>query len=286
MDKISVAVDVARENGSDPFAARGIANAARHSLGSPLAEQAERALQAEGGANGSRVGRGRAFDPDPAWLERHRVLSHGVSGSVASAYRLLRTQVLDRMREHGYQTLGIVSPRAGDGKTTVAANLAITITSDPRHTALLVDLDLRNPGVASLFGIEPEIGVEHVIRGEADVEAALVRPTGYEGLRLLPAAGPVKGSSVLVTDSRCRALVGELRARYANRVTLFDVPPVLDADDALLVAPQLDCLLLVVGEDVTARSDVVRTLELTHRTPVIGTVLNRASDVPRSMIGM
>ena len=273
MEKIREALDRARqERGeSPPVTARSAAVA---TSAAPLPE-----LDVRVSAGGAVA---RYFEPDLEHLARHRVLAPNAIGPVADAFRLLRTQVLDRMQERGWQTIGVISPRSLDGKSTIAANLAITIASDPRHTSLLVDLDLRRPGIDRLFGMQSARGVEHILRGEASIEECLVNPVGYSGVRVLPAVSNVEGSSGLMTDGRCRVLVAELRERYANRVIVFDVPPVLDADNALLVAPQLDCLLLVVSEGITSREDVVRTLQLTHRTPVVGTVLNRSSAMPRA----
>ena len=71
-------------------------------------------------------------------------------------------------------------------------------------------------------------------------------------------------------------MVSELRERYADRIVLFDMPPVLEADDAVTLAALFDCLLLVVSEGKTAREDVARALTLVKDTPAIGTVLNRS----------
>ena len=71
-------------------------------------------------------------------------------------------------------------------------------------------------------------------------------------------------------------MVSELRDRYLNRIILFDMPPVLEADDAVTLSALFDCLLLVVSEGKTAREDVARALTLVKDTPVIGTVLNRS----------
>jgi Mrp family chromosome partitioning ATPase len=225
------------------------------------------------------------FEAAPAALEARRVLGPNAVGPAADAFRLLRTQVLAHMRERGWQTLGVVSARAMDGRTTVAANLAITIAADPRHTALLVDLGLREPGVARLFGFEPPAGVEEILRGEQPVEACIAHPTNFQRLRILPARRAVESSSALIAGGRCTAFVSELRTRYSNRIIVLDLPPVLDADDAVLVAAQLDCVLFVVTEGRTARADVTQALELLRKTPVVGTVLNGSSALPRSGTG-
>jgi protein-tyrosine kinase len=224
----------------------------------------------------------RPFALDAAACDRGRLVLPGAHGAAAAAFRLLRTQVLVRMREHDWRTLGVASARSGDGKTTVAANLAMAIAADPRHTALLVDLDLRRPGVAAAFGVTPAAGVDDVLAGRTPPGQAFTHPDGIERLRLLPARAPVPNSSSVVAGALCHALVQELRERYVNRIVLIDLPPVLEADDAMTLASQVDCLLLVVAEGRTAREDLARALALLRDTPVVGTVLNRSVEAVAS----
>jgi Mrp family chromosome partitioning ATPase len=73
-----------------------------------------------------------------------------------------------------------------------------------------------------------------------------------------------------------RALIAGLKGRYPERILIFDLPPVLRADDALAFLPQVDCCLLVIAEGVTGRDELVRCMELLHNTPIVGTVLNKA----------
>jgi protein-tyrosine kinase len=226
--------------------------------------------------------RSTPFAVDAAVLDRNRLVLPTSHGAAAGAFRLLRTQVLKRMRERDWRTVGIVSARSGDGKTTVAGNLAIAIAADPRHTSLLVDLDLRRPGVGALFGVSPAVGVDDVLAGRAGVDQAFMQPENVDRLRLMAVRAPVADSSSVVAGAACHGLVRELRERYLNRVVLFDAPPVLEADDAVTLAAQFDCLLFVVAEGRTAREDVVRALALLKDTPVVGTVLNRSVEAVHS----
>jgi protein-tyrosine kinase len=73
-------------------------------------------------------------------------------------------------------------------------------------------------------------------------------------------------------------LVAELRGRYPDRILRFDLPPILEADDALAFAPLAECGLVVVAEGSTRREDLLRCMELLRKTPIVGTVLNRATD--------
>jgi protein-tyrosine kinase len=216
----------------------------------------------------------RVTSIEPSVLRANGVMPAEASGPAGQAFKMLRTQVLQRLRQRGWNTLAVISPTPADGKTFTAINLAIAIAGDTSHTALLVDFDLRNPSVHQRFGIQPRIGVEKCLRGEAAVSRVLVNPQGYPKLLLLPARESVTDSSNLLSSERTRRLTRELKERYRNGVVLFDLPPVLGADDALAFVPQVDAVLVVVGEEHTHRGDLLRCFEILRDIPVIGTVLN------------
>jgi Mrp family chromosome partitioning ATPase len=81
-------------------------------------------------------------------------------------------------------------------------------------------------------------------------------------------------SSELLASGRARKLFREVKERYPNRVVIYDLPPVLGSDDALAFAPQVDGVVLVVGDERTRREELKRCLELIREIPVVGTVLN------------
>jgi Mrp family chromosome partitioning ATPase len=211
---------------------------------------------------------------DPQRLENERILSPGATAKHGVPYKMLRTQVLRQLDKLGANSLAVVGTAAHTGKTLTAINLAIAIAADPERTALLIDFDLRKPRVHHRFGIEPTIGVDDCLRGRCRLHEALVRPAGYERLVLLPARERSLDSSELLSSRRTQELVLELRNRYRDRVLVFDLPPVMDADDALAFARHVQAALVVVGEGRTRRDDLVRTIELLRDVPIIGTVLN------------
>jgi Mrp family chromosome partitioning ATPase len=216
----------------------------------------------------------RTVDTKPGLILGSGEMPSEGNSVVAAAYKMLRTRVLQKMHEHGWNTLAIMSPTPEDGKTFTAINLAIAIASDTTHTTLLVDFDLRKPSVARRFGFEPEYGVDDCLHGRIGIAGALVAPSGYDKLVLLPARQPQQRSSELLTSERAVKLVKEIKDRYSNRIVLFDLPPVLGADDALAFTPLVDCALMVVGASHTRRDDLARSLEIMHKIPIIGTVLN------------
>jgi protein-tyrosine kinase len=212
---------------------------------------------------------------DKSKLRGNRLLLPGVIGEAAYAFKMLRTQVLQRLQQHGWNTLAVVSPAPGDGKTFTAINLAIAISGDSNVTSLLVDLDLRRPGVHKRLGIEPSVGVSQVLRGEAELSDALVNPEGYERLLVLPAGqDSVQNSSELLSTSRARRVFRDIKQGCRNRIVIYDLPPVLGADDALSFMPQVDAALVVISDGQTRRDDVLHLFELFSNVTVIGTVLN------------
>lgn len=224
--------------------------------------------------------RTRVFTPSAEHLERNRIMNPSATGAPAAAYRMLRTQVLQRMVAHQWRSLAMFSPGAEDGKTTTAINLAVSLASDRLHTALLVDFDFKRPTLASKFGLTPDLGVDDALGGHAVLEDCLYHPEGFDRLVLLPARAGLANSSEILSGPRSREMIAELRARYPDRIILFDLPPVLNADDALSFAPLVECGLVVAAEGRTRRNDLIRTIELLHKTPLVGTALNRAADAP------
>jgi capsular exopolysaccharide synthesis family protein len=215
---------------------------------------------------------------DAATLERNRILDASSPQNMREAYKMLRTQVLQRMREHGMQTLALVSAASGEGKSLTAANLAISIAQDASSRVLLVDLDLRRPSIHALFGLTPARGLDDYLAGRCSLQQALYRPEPYERLILLPVREPVADGSELLSATRMQELVAEIKESFPDSIVLIDLPPVLLSDDALAFSPSVDAGLVVACEGRTKREDLVRTLELLRATKIVGTVLNRSSE--------
>jgi Mrp family chromosome partitioning ATPase len=221
----------------------------------------------------------RIFTPDTGALESKRVVNPAGNDAAAAAFRMLRTQVIQRMDENGWRSVAVLSPGAHDGKTTTAINLAVSLANDRQHTVLLVDCDLRRPTIGNSLGLKPDFGMDDLLNGDAQIEQCLYHPEGYDRLVVLPARAALANSSDALAGPRGRNLVAELRGRYPERIILFDLPPVLGTDDALAFLPLVECGLVVIAERATRRDDLLRCMELLRKTPILGTVLNKATDV-------
>ncbi|ALA61130.1 CpsD/CapB family tyrosine-protein kinase [Nitrospira moscoviensis] len=218
--------------------------------------------------------RTRSLVIPPYVLRQHRILI-GHDSPFADAYKILRTQVLHRLRENGWNVLGISSPRDGEGKTLTAINLAIAMAAEPTHTVLLVDADLRSPRIPGEFGLDVQEGLTQFLLDGRPIEELLIYPN-LGRLIFLPAGRATEQSAELLTTPRMSALSKELKHRYTSRVVVFDLPPVLGRADVLAFAPQLDALLLVVEEGKTSEPELQQALQvLKGSTPILGTVLNK-----------
>jgi capsular exopolysaccharide synthesis family protein len=216
-------------------------------------------------------------------LREQRILSAFPEGPFVDAYKMLRTQVMHRLKENGWNVLAVTSPGRGEGKTLTAINLALALALDVTQTVLVVDADLRDPSVDRTFGIEGAKGLADYLFDHVPLEDLLIHPN-IGRFVLLPGGRRVPNSSEALTLPRMTALVHELKHRYPSRVIVFDLPPILQAADVLAFAPYTDAALLVVEEGQTKREEVERALQLLKgATPVIGTVLNKSSELGRVM---
>jgi Mrp family chromosome partitioning ATPase len=186
----------------------------------------------------------------------------------------LRTQTLQAMEKGGFRTLAITSPNYGDGKTTIAINLAISIALDFKQTVLLADLDLRKPSIHKYLGLEPRAGLTDYLAGHAAIPDCLIR-LPFERLTTLPAGQILDHSSETLGSPQMASLANELKTRYPDRLVIYDMPPLLAQDDPLAFLPHVDCVLLVVQDGVTTTDDIKRSLDILSNAKVIGTILNR-----------
>jgi len=215
---------------------------------------------------------------DWAAVRERRIVAPEDVQPAAHAYRMLRTQVLQRARTHGLNVIGVVSAINGEGKTLTAINLALSLAAEPNQTVMLVDLDLRRPAVARTLGISPPHGLESWFAGDDPSKKVCYALEGVERLFVLPTLAPVAASSETLAGLGTRRLLNELKGREAGRLLIIDLPPVLLSDDALMIAPLLDAVVLVADERRTKRDDIARVMELLGNTRIIGTVLNRSSE--------
>ncbi len=265
MDRLSKALEKARENRASV-------------LGSGVAPR-ERA-----GTRVDPIGQGgtdAAISIRPvsaAHLEASRVLSDGQNDAALRTFKLLRTQVVQRMRENGWQTLVVTSAGKGNGKTVTAINLAVNLARQAHHNVLLADLDLLQPSIHRYLSEELIPGISDYILGDIGISEILFNP-GIDGLTVLPGREPFSHSSEALLSKRTTNLMKDLRALYADGFIVLDMPPLLAVDDVMAFSANWDAALVVVEDGCTTEADLRRTLDFLKDKPVIGTVLTKSQEV-------
>ena len=189
------------------------------------------------------------------------------------AFRTLRTHLLFSSSGEPPRAIAVTSPTPRDGKSTVAANLAL-ITMEQGWTVVLVDADLRRPQLHTTYDIELEPGLSDVLLGSATLEAALVADDGNPGLSLLPAGTDVSNPTELIGSNRFAEVVSELRERFD--MVVIDTPPLLAVTDAALCGALMDGTLVVVRANKTEFQSLEAGVAMLRRlhVPLLGIVMN------------
>ncbi len=202
---------------------------------------------------------------------------------VLEAYRALRTSILLSHSGKPPQTIQITSALPGEGKTTTVANTAMVLARTGART-LIVDLDLRKPDMADLFGMPAQQGMTTYLSGNSDLSSQ-IRETVFPNLFLLPAGPPAPNPPELIGSPRLATALRLLREYFTYIV--IDSPPALELTDALVMSPQVDGVLVVARSGITPREAVRKATQQLQRVgaKLLGVVMNDV-ELPESVYDM
>jgi protein-tyrosine kinase len=212
---------------------------------------------------------------DPKHLERNRIIVYSKDDANSAVFDSLRTQVLQKMAENNWRTLAVVSPTPESGKSVVSINLAISIAKQPQKTVALVDFDLRRPKVSTYLGLKPKKSLNDYLLGKAELKDIMINP-GIPKLIVLPTVHSVTKSSEMLSSMRVSNCIEELSGRYDSRIVIFDSPPVLNTDDAIVLFQQVDAILLVVANGMSTQAEIEETMYHLPKEKLLGVVMNKA----------
>lgn len=214
------------------------------------------------------------------YARRHRLalVTHLASGSTfAEFFRDLRTSILYSMPDGAPRTFMVTSVEAGDGKTSLAMNLAVALAQLGSGEILLVDGNLRHPELHTILNVPRTPGLSTFLAGDSELSTVLT-PTHIPNLSLLPAGGRPGNPGELLASRRMDQALEALAERYAH--VIFDASPLLGISDALNLAPRVEGVVLVLRHGRTRRDEALEAIQRLWmvRANLLGVVVNGVDD--------
>ena len=208
----------------------------------------------------------------PRTWRRRKVAA--VRDDAVQAFDQLRTQFLQGVRSEGLKRIAVAAPATGNGTTFTAVNLARALSRVPGCKTVLLDLNLRNPGVADTIGVEAEGNMDEFLTGDVSFFQHIVRYNDGLALGLSRSARP--NASDLLQSGLVAGAVSEMTHLLKPDVVMLDLPPMLEFDDLSAVLPHVDGVLLVADGTSTQTKDIEECERLIkNRSRLMGVVLNR-----------
>ena len=217
-----------------------------------------------------RDGRG-STQPSAGDLNKRRIAFLQPESFVAEQFRTLRARLDSIAASQPLRTIAVTSALPGDGKTLSALSLAGVTAMSLERRVLLIDCDLRRPGVAPSLGLRVGAGLAEVLLGTATLEDAIL-PVDGSTLHVLPVRQVPDNPSELLASEGMRKLIETAAAQY-DRVIL-DLPPTLGLPDAKTVSELCDGILFVVRADVTPGAEIDAAIDVLDRRRILGLVMN------------
>jgi len=203
------------------------------------------------------------------------VAQHLPKSQMSEAFRALRTSLLLSQPDHPPQVILVTSALPREGKTTAAANLAVTLAQLGDST-VLVDADLRKPGVGRLLnlGNGKYAGLSSYLAGASSLDLVLIQHPSIPNLTAIPTGPLPPNPADLLSSHKLAEAVAELRKKF--KFIVIDSPPVMAATDAVILSVQTDGVLLVVRSGETPKEAFTRTRDLlvSVKANILGVVLN------------
>jgi capsular exopolysaccharide synthesis family protein len=208
--------------------------------------------------------------------DKQPVLSGPVPHDFGEAYRALRTSLVFTSGGESTRIITCTSAQPLEGKTTTACNLAMVLAFGGSRV-LLIDADMRRPGVHKALKITNTVGLSHLLVGQARVREAIQR-TSDPNFCVMTAGRTPPNPSELLASERMKQLIANLKQGPFDWVVI-DTPPVLAVTDAVILTPLVDGVTFVLGAEMTRRRLAERAVQMlmVSRPKVVGAVLNRVN---------
>jgi exopolysaccharide/PEP-CTERM locus tyrosine autokinase len=192
----------------------------------------------------------------------------------AEQFKMLRTNLLFPISGKSPRSIMVTSAVPGEGKSFVAANLAVSIAQGIQEHVLLIDCDFRLPSVHRNFGFGDTPGLSEYLSTGISL-SSLILKTAINKLSILPAGKSPHNPSELLSSQKMSKLLGEVRDRYSDRYIVIDTPPPKLTAETSAISRQVDGVLLVVEYGGTPRQMVSDLIEIMGKEKILGIILNK-----------
>ena len=195
------------------------------------------------------------------------------SSVISEEFRTLRTNIQFSMIDKELKTLMVTSSKQGEGKSTIAANLAVVFASQGKKV-LLVDADMRNPSLHKLFKVRNQQGLTSILTTKNRQITNLLHKTSQENLELLTSGILPPNPSELLASQRMSQFIETVKQEYD--LIVFDMPPVNIVTDAQVMGNKADGTVFVIRKEVADLSEILKAKELLNlvQANVLGAVFN------------
>jgi len=191
----------------------------------------------------------------------------------AENFKLLRAQIMFAKDRKRPRTILITSAAPGDGKTFIAANLAVSIASGIDEHVLLVDCDLRRSNLHAMFGLSRSKGLHEYLIGKKKLPELLIK-TKINKLSLLTAGYPPYNPSELLASGAMKAFLEEIRDRYDDRIIVLDTAPSQVLAEANILSNFVDGIVFVIRSGKTPRAMIRKAIDGLGKEKILGIVFN------------
>jgi exopolysaccharide/PEP-CTERM locus tyrosine autokinase len=186
--------------------------------------------------------------------------------------------------KHG-NLIMVTSAVPGEGKTFSSVNLAMSIAMEQDRTVLLVDADVARPMLPTTLGVPEGRGMLDLLENPSIDFGEVLHRTNVERLTFLSSGKPHPRAAEMLASDAMSALLHDLATRYADRIVIFDSPPLLVTTEARVLASRVGQVVLVVSAESTLQADVTRALATIEACPVKMMVLNKARTTGQGAYG-
>ena len=211
------------------------------------------------------------------------ITPHAPRSRLAEEFRVIKRPLLTNARGKSAapvvnaNRIMVTSALAGEGKTYVSLNLAMSLASEFDTNVLLVDADASRPAVLDRLGLPPAKGLLDLLVDPTLPVESVVLGTNVERLSILPAGTQQAHATELLASESMSRLVERLASGDPGRIVLFDTPPLLAASESRVLAAHMGQVIMVIAADDTPQGSVTDALASVENCPVVVTLLNKAS---------